>query len=316
MFNQNAIILLYHDISDANSNPLVSKKIHRIKETFFYNHLQQVRKKKHFVLVDELLMRKKQGKSTKNLASLTFDDGYCSIIKSVLPILQTLEIPATLFITKSLVTKQSFWRDKVRFIITRQLENSFLDFLKNDLEVTVNISASKFYGQTKRATMINSKKLDGYLDIYFNKNNIDIASFQQNLYVTQEELAVYKYLQLGNHTANHYVLSSLSQEEQYQEISLGQTYLKGLGLPQSSFFSIPFGNRLFYNDTTLDLVRSLGYQGCLLSNGTNFSNIQYTLEKDLILLNRFMPTNHKKYYLNTFDKLKVRINNKRLNWLK
>ena len=62
-----------------------------------------------------------------------------------------------------------------------------------------------------------------------------------------------EYVSYGNHTYNHYVLSSLTEQEQYYEINHNMKLLKKLNINLSKVFAFPFGGMNDYNKLTLNI---------------------------------------------------------------
>ena len=119
---------------------------------------------------------------------------------------------------------------------------------------------------------INSILFDYQIDIFLSDQNIQITVFNyciDNLnYLEKSDLVSY-----GNHTYNHYVLSSLTYEEQFQEINSNHELLKKLNIQKSNVFSLPFGNKEDLNEDTYKILDNLKYEGILMSrNRLNHRN--------------------------------------------
>ena len=112
---------------------------------------------------------------------------------------------------------------------------------------------------------------------------IDVKNYCIN---SEDQLIKHTLVSYGNHSHNHYVLSSLSYKEQYNEISKAKMILDKIDVNKSNLFSLPFGGSDDYNEDTVDIVNKLGYSGMLMSrNRVNY----YTNSEDIALLERFMP---------------------------
>lgn len=303
------IALLYHFVGAENENPFVQKHIHRVNEENFYYQLKSIKKKFDFVFIDELMKRETNRKSTKSLCSVTFDDGYQSIIETALPILHDLNIPSTLFLTESLVKKRSFWRDKIRFLISNDLQENFILFLnKNGCEFAKHLSADNFYKSSK-SRLVNSMELEKFIDLFFRELQINTDNLRKDLYIESTNLKKSRWIQVGNHTSNHYLLSSLNQEQQNQEILGGKKFIQEIGLESSSLFSLPFGGANSFNKTTIQIVKSHGYKGFLLSSGYRPQLISYKNKYGLPALNRMMPENKNEIIFPSKRTLKDRLSN-------
>ena len=65
--------------------------------------------------------------------------------------------------------------------------------------------------------------------------------------------------------ANHYFLSSLSKEEQYNDIIECKNFLESYNIKRSNVFCLPFGGINSYNDDTVAILRELNYRSLLLT---------------------------------------------------
>ena len=89
-------------------------------------------------------------------------------------------------------------------------------------------------------------------------------------YYTQlgQGLKVHPLVSYGSHSVNHYVLSSLSEDQQWCEIDENYRFLETLpGVYRTRVFSVPFGGNRDYNDATSRLVADAGHSAMLLSRG-------------------------------------------------
>ena len=119
-----------------------------------------------------------------------------------------------------------------------------------------------------------------------------------NKYLIKDTLVSY-----GNHTSNHYLLSSLNKQEQYEEIFKCKDYLNKQNVNKSEVFSIPFGGMNSYNKDTLTNLEDLNYK-IILNSSNNLDKNKISNE-----INRFMPKTYnientlKKLYLKKITKL-------------
>jgi peptidoglycan/xylan/chitin deacetylase (PgdA/CDA1 family) len=93
----------------------------------------------------------------------------------------------------------------------------------------------------------------------------------------------------GNHSHHHYVLSSLTREEQYEEISTTQSLLASLPIRRiSNVFSIPFGQRHHFNREGQAVLRDLGFKAALLNRGRVNGLLPLTYD-GIEIIDRFTP---------------------------
>jgi len=282
-------VLTYHATYcrlPANVSP-----IDNVSPDSLYDHLSEMKRYYRFVTVDELL----ESRSLRGMAAVTFDDGYKSVIDEALPVFETLDIPFTIFLTLSSLQQKTFWRHKAIYLMnhglagecargfrrTRRLPNqNFLEYLKNP----VNHSG------------VAEAEIDAFLD----SRGISLDGCR-HLIDREDFLIDHRLVWFGNHSYNHYVLSSLSRAEQFQEIQTVKTALANRNLKVSSVFASPFGEAHHVNRETFGILRDLGYKGLALNRGRLMTERQS--EHGLQIIERFSPAESdvslqcKKYWL-------------------
>jgi peptidoglycan/xylan/chitin deacetylase (PgdA/CDA1 family) len=266
-------ILLYHSLG---SKEQFNKNIDHVKLDVLYNQLEYIKKYWKFVSIDEYVNSEKKD----GIASITIDDGYKNIIDESLKVFKSLNIPITLLINSSTFKKKIFWRDKVRYLIKKDL---VLEFQKNS-QIFKKYNINDFYLITKNPKF-NSIQVEKEIDQFLYKQNINLNNelklcFDDKKYLIKDDLIFY-----GNHTANHYMLSSLSKQEQYDEINDCKNFIDKLNVNTTKIFGVPFGGENSFNEDTVMILKDLDYKILLKSNNSLDSKSFSTQ------INRFMPQN-------------------------
>lgn len=291
---KDGIILLYHSVHPTDKAS-ETKHLHNITPEVFEQQLTFLQQSFSFVSLDVMFERLQAQKSIQGLASITFDDGYASVLDYAMPILRRLNLHATFFITTSLIEQKILWRDQVRQIIHHNREADFIEFAKKHDECFVDLTVQNFYKQTKSPKFLSSTVVTAcvteFVDMVglpppkalFSYCNLDQLQSIDDQYIT-----------LGNHTVNHYVLSTLPKDQQYNEINDAKNFLHKIGKPISKIFSIPFGSIETFDQSTVQILNDLGFSGFLLSHGSKLKGareIQEVLpfETNLSHLTRIMP---------------------------
>ena len=268
-------ILLYHSLGVSSK---FEKNIDHVNLEILEKQLKDIKKHWKFVSIDEYV----NAKSKKGLSSLTIDDGYKNVMDDALKIFENLNIPFTIFINSSTVNGKTFWRDKVRYLIEKDLVqkfvNSSLIFKKNHI--------NNFYFVTKDPAF-NSIRVEKEIDQFLLEQNLKIDPSHKLCFDDKKYFIKHPLISYGNHTASHYVLSSLSQEEQYQEISECKKFIDQLNINKSNVFSLPFGGNHSFNSETISVLNEIKYK-YILKSTNNLDNI--TLSNQI---NRFMPKKNK-----------------------
>ena len=271
-------ILLYHSTFTHIPDNL-KEGLHNVTPDNIYKQVLWLKRYFDIVELDELFTQS----DILGKVAITFDDAYQSVFEEALPILESLNVPSTIFINGSSLDNRVFWRDKIRFLINSGLIDDFLKsnqyFLKS-----YGMTSQNFYKISKNPT-VNSQILDNLLDNYLEQKGISLDNFCINSreYIKKSPLVMY-----GNHTYNHYLLSSLNVEQQELEISKNHQLLKTLDVKLSKVFSIPFGGDKDFNTTTIQLLQKYNYIGFLYSkNALNLKKNQ-NIDKNLISKERYM----------------------------
>lgn len=254
-----AHILLYH--ATYSSPPQgFDRGLHNVTPDEMEVQIRWLRRHYDVVSVDQLLTEGRPGR-----VAITFDDAYRSVFAEAVPRLLAMQVPLTIFISGASLQGRSFWRDKVRYIMSRDLTREFLDYLRGRPGEWRGFTPENFYAASKGAG-IDMPTLDGYLGDFLAHAGIPTETL--SLWVGDaEELIRDPLITYGNHGTNHYILAALTDEEQERDIHTTHTLLAGLDLPRSRFFSIPFGGPRHVNATTFRILKHLGYRGLLYAQG-------------------------------------------------
>jgi peptidoglycan/xylan/chitin deacetylase (PgdA/CDA1 family) len=282
-------IILYHFVSDDLNDFTLSG--HTVKTDAFRQQLLYLSDHYHIIplgKVPELMSGKTKAEGP--FASICFDDGYRSNLTEAYPILNALRIPATVFICSSTIDNRDIlWRDKIRFLIQNNLADDFIAYLKKDN--TRNryrfgrLEAKSFYTWSKDLKSISDMSIQKDVSNYLEYRRIDLSqtAAHHNLFMKRSDIKKYDYLEFGNHTRSHPIMTCLNHQEQFEEIVSTHRYLKGAGV-ESVGLAMPFSP---YNNDTLDICHQIGYN--LVLTFKNQSNpVHSDAKKDIYILYRRM----------------------------
>ncbi len=269
--------LLYHAVFETVPGTL-GDTLHNVTPGQLYEHLNTLKQSFNFVGADTFIDLPDYSRH----AFLTFDDGYKTVIENALPVLESLHIPATIYVNGKTFEKQLLWRDKIRYVIMNDLVDEFLagaDCIAMD-------NSKPFYRYSKNP-INNSQAVDHALDIFFAEKNV-IEDQKNYCFDDVSWFVDHPLLSYGNHCYSHYVMSSLTAREQNQEISQTKDLLAcHTNVNQSRLLSIPFGDDGDFNEHTIRAADESGYSGVLLSRGK--INIKHSNQYGVAAVERFMP---------------------------
>lgn len=270
----NRYIFVYHDISNRSSiqhSPHYSTFIDSFKK-----QIELIYSAFDIVPLNEIVSNERMNPK-KNYAAITFDDGFSSILSNAHPILNTYKIPYFVFINGSAVINNQNWLANLEMNTT---ESSYCDKLLK-LSST-NLSEEK--------DPINAIIRSGYFGKSFRKN-YQIKHSTNKLFLNIEDVQylLTQGVEFGNHSHDHFVLSSTNSEEVDYQISRTQDILQAISTEKINHFAIPFGHKTHYNQSTIDKLRTSGYKYIYTTNPNRFR--AQDLEKPDFLFPRICLTN-------------------------
>jgi peptidoglycan/xylan/chitin deacetylase (PgdA/CDA1 family) len=269
-----ALILGYHRVAETNWDPY-RLCIHPAN---FLQHLQILMSRFKPVSLRTLAENLREGKDVRDMAAITFDDGYRDFIDNAMPELNRLGIPATVFVTTGFIGQPFWWDEIAQLVHPDTLESS-------ELELAWNDSTNKliFRGMRDRARAAHATReicrvfrhsSDGVREDLMKqirawrgaKDGLRVPS----RVLSEDELrGLSKYsgkIEIASHTVTHPMLAGLKLDQQRQEITASRACLENLTDRLSvTGFSYPNGS---FSQQTCQLLADLGFEyGCTSKQG-------------------------------------------------
>ena len=197
-------------------------------------------------------------------------------------------------------------RDKIIFLENnKKYLNEFITLFQKN--TNIQFDQNHFFKQSKQNN-INSMILDNALDTFIKKNNLHDKIYL-NLISDANKLIKSKFVKYGNHTFNHYVMSSLTYDEQKKEILNNKNFLSTLNVETTDVFALPFGTYQDINLDTIKVLNELKINKVLLCNNTiNNKNNCFEINK-IKFLDRLTPSNN--IYRLIYNIFKIKFSNKK-----
>jgi peptidoglycan/xylan/chitin deacetylase (PgdA/CDA1 family) len=261
-------IIMYHGIIRS---PLVVTDWCFVDEHSFSTQLEYLKKHFEIIPLSEAVERMRNGGIKRPTAVITFDDGYQNNFDVAFPILCKEKIPATIFLTTGLIdTNDTVWYCRFNLALS-QTHRPFIEWngfkfdlstldLKAKASVAIQDNLKELPPLQLMATIRDIiLKLDGDPDC-----SIEIGSpyrmLNKNAIV---EMAASGLVEFGAHTHEHMILSSLSAEEQLNEIRRSVDAIHELtGRPCKSF-AYPNGRMEDYDSDSIKHLKACGIQMAL-----------------------------------------------------
>ena len=289
-FRPNALILLYHRVSDMSSDP----QLMCVSKQHFFEHLDILGKIAHPIGLLQLVKAIEEGTLQDRTVVVTFDDGYADNYYNTKPLLEKFEIPATVFVTAGRIDSTSeFWWDELDRILLSgsKLKNNRLELNINGKQYIWNFDQQhEQVCQGIRWNVLMECNDMSRRSAYRELANIlrDLSNEEREQVLTQlrtwtgetsvgrkcnlplssyelKSLSMSGLVDIGAHTMTHPVLSSLDREIQRKEIEDSKRLLESILKRPVDSFSYPFGEIKDYGGDTIELVKNAGFR-CACSN--------------------------------------------------
>ncbi len=249
-------ILMYHDVFGEAQTDLAPSP-DNVSPEVLATQLGWLKENYDIVNIDSWLScSDRRGK-----VAITFDDGYASAFKAVVPVLESLGITATFFLIGALIEGQVYWRDRVHYLEQAGLARRFVDWLPAAAGERHLLGAARLC-DSSMDMRINSFRLMRWLEQFFAEAGIVI---NPGRFATAATLPDSPHLIFGSHSYSHPVLASLTDDELRTE--LRQNVLEDLGLSHArttDVFAMPFGTLGTYHERTLRIIAEEGHPRVLL----------------------------------------------------
>lgn len=259
--------LMYHGVS-AEGLP-----------TFYWTHLalsefewqmQYVKKHFHVMRTSDLLVELEQGGVTHSPSVvITFDDGLANVHSEAWPVLKRMGIPAVCFVLPSLSEgNQMIWPNLVYRAVLGSA-NSRADLEKLGIENIAEGFFDKDPGALAARLSQKLKTLPHHERQHFLAGlNAPSEQFEKPL-TSQlrlmtpaeiEELAKSEEFEIAFHGSRHPILSTMSADEQRQDIARAIEDLGNWSIPTIPVFAYPNGRPEDFNEDTVKILRDLGFR--------------------------------------------------------
>jgi peptidoglycan/xylan/chitin deacetylase (PgdA/CDA1 family) len=251
-------IITYHRILEHN-DPLLEPEPD--VETFTWQ-METLAACFNVLTLPDAMIAIRDNKVPPRAVCISFDDGYRSCHDFALPILNSLGLPATVFVTTGYLDGGNMWNDRIIKAV-RHLPEGTLDLreigmglhtiseLKDRKEIAQKISDDCKYVPTEDRTKVIEKleQLAGN----------DLST---NLMLTREMIVnLSKHgIEIGGHTVTHPILAKLSDDDARFEIVENKRVLEKIIGKPLQLFAYPNGKaEVDFDRRHVEMVRAAGY---------------------------------------------------------
>jgi len=255
------VALMYHEVLPDNDGPAAWTVV---AASAFKKQMLFLRKYFDIVTIDEALAKASSFKaSTKPYAVVTLDDGYSGNLAYVLPIIEELQIPVTVFIaTHAIEAGTVYWYDQVIALLDHNGELT-VDLTKHGLEqYKLNISKNEKTNWgimqqllTALKTLPPQLRENTVKDILTGVEKVPLRLKMMDI----DEVALLSsspFVAIGGHSHCHNILPQLSDSELNNTIEKNRNKLVNWTGKKINHFSYPNGD---FDHRVIASVMKAGY---------------------------------------------------------
>ena len=259
------LILLYHRVAETAADPFRIC----VSPAQFAGEMQVLSQAFTPMSLEEMVVAAGSGTLPPRAVAVTFDDGYLDNLECALPILEQHQIPATFFVVTG-NPGQQFWWDRLAHAVYTPNE------LRPRLTLTIMGNLERLQVQDNPAgrrrlvlqlhrlllPVAEAEREAVLADLHAWAGSEQCADAETRLMSDAELLTIAASgcVTIGAHTMTHPRLSTLSVEQQRDELRQSKSHLESIIQAPVTSFSYPFGMPEDFTDETLRLVKQEGYQ--------------------------------------------------------
>jgi peptidoglycan/xylan/chitin deacetylase (PgdA/CDA1 family) len=265
------LILMYHRVASTTVDPWQIS----VSPDNFAGQMQTLAEVADVVPLRELPTTLRKGRRSRPVAAVTFDDGYLDNLTAAKPVLDALDIPATIFVPTGWIDDpRPMWWDRLAHALLAPdalPESLVLNYLGEDFSwQEPNLSRQDAAGRRARASVhydiwSRIRQLPGdairhaVVDALVGIVGTDEAPVADARPLTRSELctlAADGRFEVGSHTVTHPTLPGLAHDSKAREIENSARQLEEIFGQRPTTFAYPYGD---FDDESVDLVRKSGY---------------------------------------------------------
>lgn len=263
-------ILTYHSVGHEDTVFTAGTRLRRRPQDL-EREAEYLAEHYNVMRLSDLVTMLERGEQPVRAVAITFDDGYGDTIRQAMPILYRRRLPMTIFPVTSVVgNTELMWQHRLAWLVAGGHEARVWDALGSEgwpipeQSETAAANRESVDDFVRRNYQPNLPQVLESLLVAIGTSGRALAS-RHRPYLEIDEIATAdpEFVEFGNHTATHPVLSALTVRQQSTEIEVArQKITEWAGRPPVAF-AYPFGLKPHYNDDSRQLARNAGHRAAL-----------------------------------------------------
>jgi peptidoglycan/xylan/chitin deacetylase (PgdA/CDA1 family) len=243
-----AQVLLYHNVETTECT-LVNKLGVTLSPRNFAEHIGYLASN-YSLLPFERVCRERGGPPA---VAVTVDDGFRSILTTVLPVIERYHCPIKIYLTTSHIHQGISWLNQLSHLMN----------VLSTQELNELAAGALALPPERRGRPATIWDFINFFDVARTPALLSEAFARRHsgprrcLYLNEEEvrrLASHPLVTLGSHTRNHYPLPRLDRRQLHEEVVANHDHLRNLFANRVQGFCLPFG---FVSDMTKEVVEAV-----------------------------------------------------------
>jgi peptidoglycan/xylan/chitin deacetylase (PgdA/CDA1 family) len=257
MSRSGSMILCYHRVASEAEDPFKLC----VTPQNFAAHLDEIVRHGEPSTLDQIALP-----SRRPRVVVTLDDGYADNLTNALPIAESRGVPITVFVTSGQVDgEQGLWWDRLGSLLgSRPSGIDEINLPLADGPVRIALGSPDDLGSVRSQLLpLPVTEIHRILDEVSQEWGTPASPTPGARTLTSSELlrlADSELVTIGAHTVDHVRLSNLPAQEQEKNISSSKEALEGLIGRPVTHFAYPFGGSDSFNESSVDAVRSSGFE--------------------------------------------------------
>ena len=268
-------ILLYHRVIKLSYDPLD----HCVPPELFYQQVEAFKSRFRIIRLGELVDNLRRGRALKERSVvITFDDGFADNVQEALPVLESLDAPATVFVTTGYIgqNRELWWEDLERILLQAESLPPTLNLDVAGEQFSYPVRGERERTWLHRNFMRMLRDLDApdrnrFLAALSKWAGLPVAARPDHRSLTVEELkklAASPLIDIGGHSVWHSCIASLPVASQEHEIRQNKQSLEAMLGKRTDLFAYSFGQPEDFTEETISILKDCGYvASCTTTRG-------------------------------------------------